>query len=403
MNTPTVLLSVNTAWNAWNFRAGLIEAIQNQGYRVTVAAPIDSYADRLVQAGCGFIDLPMDSNGMHPGRDMQLLARYVRLLRAEAPAVYLGYTIKPNVYGSIAAHLLGIPVINNIAGLGAAFIGKGVVRQIACVLYRTALRKSKRVFFQNPDDRLLFTGAGLVRPEITELLAGSGIALRRYQPSAGKEDGAGFRFLLVGRMLINKGVSEFVEAARIVRRTMPTARFALLGPVHETNPNLVPMETIRAWQAEGLVDYLGSTDDVRPYIAAADCVVLPSYREGVPRTLLEAAAMARPIIATDVPGCRDVVDDQVNGLLCRVRDPQDLAAKMLAMTAMPLEERRRMGAAGRQKVEREFDEALVIGKYLDAIASAGIRRPYGGELRHRLATPRNNESMEIKRGESHEF
>lgn len=403
MNTPTVLLSVNTAWNAWNFRAGLIEAIQDQGYRVTVAAPVDSYADRLVRAGCDFIDLPMDSNGIHPGRDMQLLARYVLLLRARAPAVYLGYTIKPNVYGSIAAHMLGIPVINNIAGLGAAFIGKGAVRQIACVLYRTALRKSMHVFFQNPDDRQLFTGAGLVRPEITELLPGSGIALRRYQPTAGKEDGPGFRFLLVGRMLINKGVSEFVEAARIVRRTMPTARFALLGPVHEANPNLVPMEAIRAWQAEGLVDYLGSTDDVRPYIAAADCVVLPSYREGVPRTLLEAAAMARPIIATDVPGCRDVVDDQVNGLLCRVRDPQDLAAKMLAMTAMPVEERRRMGAAGRRKVEREFDEALVIGKYLDAIVSAGIRRPYRGELRHSLATPRDNENMEIKRRERHEF
>jgi glycosyltransferase involved in cell wall biosynthesis len=386
MTDPTVLLSVNTAWNAWNFRAGLIKAIQKQGYRVTVAAPVDAYAERLVHAGCNFIDLPMDSNGMHPGRDLQLLMRYVLLLRAQAPAVYLGYTIKPNVYGSIAAHMLGIPVINNIAGLGAAFIQKGVVKQIACVLYRTALRKSTRVFFQNPDDRQLFTGAGLARSEATELLPGSGIALGRYQPSAQTDAGHGFRFLLVGRMLVNKGVREFAEAARMVRRVMPAARFQLLGPVHETNPNLVPIATIRAWEAEGLVDYLGVTDDVRPYIAAAHCVVLPSYREGVPRTLLEAAAMARPIIATDVPGCRDVVDDTINGLLCRVRDPDDLAARMLEMAVLPADARARMGAAGRAKVEREFDEALVIRKYLDAIASVGIRRPRPDALGQPLAS-----------------
>jgi glycosyltransferase involved in cell wall biosynthesis len=386
MTKPAVLLSVNTAWNAWNFRAGLIKAIQNQGYRVIVAAPVDRYAELLVQAGCDFIDLPMDSNGMHPGRDMRLLMRYVRLLRAQGPAVYLGYTIKPNIYGSIAAHMLGIPVINNIAGLGATFIEQGLVKQIACLLYRTALRKSTRVFFQNADDRQLFTGAGLARSEITELLPGSGIALSRYQPPSDAEPGQAFRFLLVGRMLINKGVCEFAEAARIVRRMMPTVRFQLLGPVHDTNPNLVPMETIRTWEAEGLVEYLGATDDVRPYVAAADCVVLPSYREGVPRTLLEAAAMARPIIATDVPGCRDVVDHEINGLLCQVRDADALAAKMLAMVAMPIDTRRRMGVAGRKKVEREFDEALVIRKYLDAIAGAGIRRTHAGELRGPLGS-----------------
>jgi glycosyltransferase involved in cell wall biosynthesis len=249
------------------------------------------------------------------------------------------------------------------------------------------------VFFQNPDDRQLFADAGLARSEATELLPGSGIALSRYQPSAQAESGHGFRFLLVGRMLINKGVCEFAEAARMVRRRIPAARFQLLGPVHETNPNLVPIATIRAWEAEGLVEYLGVTDDVRPYIAAAHCVVLPSYREGVPRTLLEAAAMARPMIATDVPGCRDVVDDRINGLLCRVRDPDDLAAKMLEMAAMPIEMRCRMGVAGRTKVEREFDEALVIRKYLDAIARVGIHRPHPDALGRTLASGGDDRNM----------
>jgi glycosyltransferase involved in cell wall biosynthesis len=378
MNQPTVLLSVNTAWNAWNFRAGLIEAIMNHGYRVMVAAPVDSYAERLVQAGCEFVNLPMDSNGTHPGRDLRLLVRYLALFRAQAPAAYLGYTIKPNVYGTIAAHRLGIPVINNIAGLGAAFVDNSMVTCIARLLYRSALKRSARVFFQNPHDRRLFIDAGLVHADVTDLLPGSGIVPGRYRIVPARHDSMPeFRFLLVGRMLVNKGVVEFADAARIVRRSMPHARFQLLGPINEANPNLVPAQTIAAWEAEGIVEYLGAVDDVRPHIGAADCVVLPSYREGVPRTLLEAAAMAIPIIATRVAGCVDVVEDGVNGLLCEARDAADLARKMLAMAALPAVERQGMGAAGRRKVEQEFDEALVIRKYLDAIAAVVQGTPPG--------------------------
>lgn len=369
MTRPAVVLSVNTAWNAWNFRAGLIDAIIRRGYRVVVAAPADPYAGRLVAAGCEFIDLPMDSNGTHPGRDLVLLLRYLALLRSQAPVAYLGYTIKPNVYGSLAARALGVPVINNIAGLGAAFIDQGMVTKVARLLYRTALRRSFRVFFQNPQDRRLFLDAGLAPAEVADLLPGSGIAAGRYpvQPAPARPGAP--CFLLVGRMLINKGVVEFAEAARIVRRTLPQARFQLLGPVQEANPNLVPARTIAAWEAEGLLEYLGAVDDVRPQVAAADCVVLPSYREGVPRTLLEAAAMARPIIASDVAGCVDVVEDGVNGMLCRARDAADLASRMLAMAALPASERERMGAAGRRKVEQQFDEGLVIAKYLEAISA----------------------------------
>jgi glycosyltransferase involved in cell wall biosynthesis len=370
MTQPAVLLSVNTAWNAWNFRAGLLDAIMSNGYRAVVAAPADRYAERLVGAGCEFVDLPMDSNGTHPGRDLRLLLRYLALLRSQAPAAYLGYTIKPNVYGSIAAQMLGIPVINNIAGLGAAFIDNSMVTRVARLLYRTALRRSSRVFFQNPHDHKLFVEAGLASAGVTDLLPGSGIAPGRYDaaPAPARGDGAPFRFLLVGRMLVNKGVVEFAEAARIVRQRVPDARCQLLGPVNEANPNRVPPQDIAAWQAEGLVEYLGAADDVRPHVAAADCVVLPSYREGVPRTLLEAAAMARPIVATRVPGCIDVVEDGVNGLLCEARNAPDLARAMLDMASLPLARRQRMGAAGRLKVVEEFDEALVIRKYLDAIA-----------------------------------
>jgi glycosyltransferase involved in cell wall biosynthesis len=174
-------------------------------------------------------------------------------------------------------------------------------------------------------------------------------------------------------MLINKGVVEFVNAARMVLQEAPGARFALLGPINQANPNSVSPSSIAAWEAEGVVEYLGSADDVRPYIANADCVVLPSYREGVPRTLLEAAATARPIIATRVPGCTDVVEDGVNGFLCQARDAADLAAKMMAMIALPPARRASMGWAGRRKAEREFDECLVIDKYLNEIRQISRR------------------------------
>ncbi|GAB3544321.1 glycosyltransferase family 4 protein [Noviherbaspirillum agri] len=372
-----IIISVNAAWNLYNFRSGLIKALVNGGYDVVAVAPRDEYAARLKSFGCRFMHIPMDSNGTHPGRDLQLLIRYVRLLRAERPLAYLGYTVKPNVYGSMAAHFLGIPVINNIAGLGTAFINSSMLTRIVRGLYRIALHGSRRVFFQNADDQALFTSTGLVRPERTDRLPGSGMDLARFQPEAPRSlQDRSFVYLLVSRMLKDKGVEEFMEAARLVRRRIPSVQFHLLGFVDEANPNSIPMERIRDWEAKGVASYLGKTDDVRPYLENADCVVLPSYREGVPRSLLEAAAMARPIIATDVTGCRDIVEDNVNGLLCRVKDPEDLAAKMIRMFQFSPEERLAMGWAGRRKVEREFDEKTVIQKYLDALA--GIERENSG-------------------------
>lgn len=372
-----IIISVNAAWNLYNFRSGLIKALVNSGYDVVAVAPRDEYAAYLRKFGCRFMHLPMDSNGTHPGRDLLLLMQYFRLLRAEKPLAYLGYTVKPNVYGSMAAQLLGIPVINNIAGLGTAFINNSMLTRIVRTLYRVALHGSRRVFFQNAEDQALFTSTGLVRPERADRLPGSGMDLARFQPAAPPPlQDRPFVYLLVSRMLKDKGVEEFMEAARLVRQRAPSVQFQLLGFVDEANPNSISLERIRDWEAKGVVSYLGKTDDVRPYLESADCVVLPSYREGVPRSLLEAAAMARPIIATDVTGCRDIVEDKVNGLLCRVRDPEDLAAKMIRMLQFSPEERLAMGWAGRGKVEREFDEKMVIQKYLDALA--GIERENNG-------------------------
>ena len=364
-----ILISVNTTWNLVNFREGLIRALVQAGYEVVAVAPPDEYVARLIALGCRYVPLAMDNQGTSIFRDLQLLWRFWRLLLKERPDVYLGYTIKPNTYGSMAAHLLHIPVINNIAGLGTAFIRAGWLAHLAKAIYRVGLSRSRRVFFQNSEDRNLFVQSGLVRQFQTGLLPGSGINLARYTPDIGNaiNSSSPFTFLLVGRLLWDKGVGEFVEAARQVRLQEPNVRFQLLGFLDVQNRSAIDRATVETWVNEGVIEYLGSTDNVAPFLAASDCVVLPSYREGTPRTLLEAAAMAKPLIATDVPGCRNVVDDGVNGLLCRERDANDLAQKMLTLIKMPAGARLVMGAAGRRKVEREFDEKIVIAAYLSEI------------------------------------
>lgn len=365
-----VVISINSAWNIYNFRSGLVKALVEHGYEVVAIAPNDDYAPRLKALGCTYVELPMDSNGTNPMRDLMLFFRYVALLRSIRPLAFLGYTIKPNIYGSLAAQSLGIQVINNIAGLGATFIKDSYLTKIVRGLYKLALKRSHHVFFQNADDQELFLQSGLARGGASSLLPGSGIDVTRYPaepvPVLGERR---FRFLFVGRMLRDKGVEELVEAVRILRSQGEQAECRLLGFVDPANANAVSADQISAWEREGLVTYLGKTDDVRPYLAEADCVVLPSYREGVPRSLLEAAAMARPIIATDVVGCRDAVDDQRNGYLCRVKDGADLAAKMAQMIALAPDRRAAMGAAGRHKVEVEFDEQIVIKSYLNALAA----------------------------------
>lgn len=368
------IIALNSSWNLLNFRSGLICALVAQGYEVVAVAPDDAYSAPLSKLGCRFVALPMDNQGTHPLRDLLLTFRFWQLLRRERPDVLLAYTVKPNVYGSFAAGLLGIPVVNNIAGLGAVFIKGGWLVRLVRGLYRLALRRSAKVFFQNRDDRALFIDAGLVKAEQTDLLPGSGIDLTRFSPHehsssipSAISSGRPFRFLLIARMLRDKGVVEYVAAAKQVRARLPNVECALLGFLDVQNPAAISTEEMKAWVAEGDVLYLGVSDDVRLEIAQADCIVLPSYREGTPRTLLEAAAMAKPIITTDAVGCREVVDDGVNGYLCQVRDADDLAAKMHAMLGLSVAERAAMGLAGRMKMELQFDEKIVIDKYLQVV------------------------------------
>lgn len=364
-----IFIISNTAWYLYNFRLALMEALAEQGYVPVAVAPYDSYADKIQAAGFSFIPLEMDNKGVNPIQDLRLLGRLYWLLRTERPVVVLGYTAKPNIYASLAAASLNIPVVNNISGLGSAFIQGGAVASILKVLYRLALRRSKKVFFQNDDDMHFFFNAGLVRKEVADRLPGSGVDTVRFAPRMVPLAGEKFVFLLVARMLRDKGVGEFVEAARVLKARYPHVECQLLGSLDAINPTSIPKENVNTWVEEGVVKYLGTTDDVAAVMAAANCVVLPSYREGTPRTLLEAASLAKPIVTTDAIGCREVVTDGVNGFLCRVKDAADLAIKMEQMLLLPKVEREAMGQRGRQRMLAEFDEKIVIDRYLAVVKS----------------------------------
>ena len=363
---PAIILSANSCWNIVNFRLGLIAALRRH-YRIFVVAPEDAHRSRLEGIGVTFLPITINSSGLSPVEDLRLLADYLKIFRAVKPVAYLGFTAKPNIYGSLAARLVGARVINNVSGLGTAFIKRGPLAVLLSQLYRFGLRTSSRVFFQNRDDLQLFIAKRIVRPGQAGLLPGSGVDLARFQPGPTTRAPGPLRFLLVARLLWDKGVAEYVDAARLVQALHPEVRFQILGPVGVNNRTAVPMADLERWRAEELIDYLGESDDVRIAMGQADCIVLPSYREGLPRALLEGAAMAKPLIATDVPGCREVVVEGETGYLCEARSAESLAAAMLKMLELPTGARRTMGESGRRMVEQQFGEGRVVAKYLESL------------------------------------
>lgn len=372
----TIAIVINTSWNIYNFRTGLLKALQSDGHRIVCIAPRDAYSPKLESMGFEYHEIRINNKGTNPFEDALLVWRFYRLFKAVRPDVLLHYTIKPNIYGSMAAGLLGISVIGNVSGLGTVFLNDGLSSRIAKLLYRVALRIPKKVFYQNPHDRELFVDSGLIKAEKTGLLPGSGIDTTNFVPRAERDADGTLRFLFIARLVKDKGIVEYVEAARQINHQLSTGnhsrqekkpKFLILGAYYPGNPTAISEAQMKAWEEEGIVRYLGTSDDVASVIADADCVVLPSYREGLSRVLLEAAGMAKPIVTTDVPGCKEVVDDGANGYLCRVKDADSLAEQMRRIMVLDDEARRKMGKKGREKIVAEFDEKIVIDRYREAI------------------------------------
>ncbi|PSB92347.1 glycosyltransferase family 4 protein [Candidatus Pandoraea novymonadis] len=366
-SSAPVLLCSNTFWSIYNFRRGAITAMLSVGHPVHVAAAAtqnDTFAPMLRAIGCIVHEIPMAANGKNPLQDLILVYRLYRLYRHIKPRVVFHYTIKPNIYGSIVSHWAGIPSVSVTTGLGYVFINDSITTHIVRGLYRYAFRHTDENWFLNQEDLRTFVSEGLVAQQKTRLLPGEGINLYHFDKSPWPSDETPFRFLLICRLLRDKGVIEYVEAARALKRELPNVICQILGPADVSNPSRILRETIDGWQLQGSIEYLDTTSDVRPFIAAAQCIVLPSYREGLPRTLLEAGALCRPIITSDAPGCRDVVDDGITGWKVPVRDTAALTTRMRMVARLPRKELQRIGNAGRAKVAREFSEHRVIAQYL---------------------------------------
>jgi glycosyltransferase involved in cell wall biosynthesis len=368
--SKVVAMVCNSAWSMYNFRLGVIKALQEQGYQVAVVAPQDKFSKKLEMQGCSVYNINIENKGTNPVKDLRTIYDFYTLYRQIKPDLIFHYTIKPNIYGTLAAKALGIPSIAVTTGLGYVFLQDNLISKLVKQMYKFSFFHAEKVWFLNKDDQSIFLKENIIKEEKAFILPGEGVNTKEFKPIAKKRTKGPrrFKFLLIARMLRDKGVEEFVKAAEIVKRTHDNVEFQLLGFLDVKSPGAISREEMDGWVKEGVVNYLGVTDDVTGYIQDADCIVLPSYyREGIPRTLMEAASMGKPLITTDNVGCREVVDDEINGFLCEVKNPQDLAQKCEMMIGLSPGKRKKMGNSGRRKMIAEFDEQIIIKLYFDTV------------------------------------
>jgi glycosyltransferase involved in cell wall biosynthesis len=369
--SKTVCLSSNTSWYLYNFRASTVRRLRAEGYCVVCIAPEDDYSQKLVaDLGCEWLPLRMSNQGSNPIRDAAVIYQFYRYYRRLRPAAVLHFTIKNNVYGTWAARLLGIPAINNVSGLGTAFIRGGLVSAIVRLLYKTSQPFAYRVFCQNEEDFAQLVDSKLVARHSIELLPGSGVDLERFNPALRTPHTGPFRFLYAGRMLADKGLFELIAAVNAINADGIHCSLWLSGFADVDNISAISHQQLTYWAQQPGIEWLGPTDAIEQIYGAVDCVVLPSYREGMPRSLLEAGAMGLPVVTSNVPGCRNIVNDGYNGLLCEAKSSASLQLAMLNMLRLSGEEREEMGANGRALVTRKYDEHRVVAATLHAVQGA---------------------------------
>lgn len=355
----------NSALTMMNFRLGVMKELSKQ-YEVVMMTPPDCDMKALDGTDIRFVPIQVDCKGQNPIRDLRLLSQLKRIYAEERFDFVFHYTIKPIIYGSMAASSLGIKHIDVITGLGYTFIKRNWLFRLSCRLHKYALRNTNAVWFLNQDDCDSFVKWHLVPSAKTHVIHGEGVNTDYFQ--ATREPEKTFIFLHCGRMLRSKGVELFIKAAEGLKEEFPTVKWQLLGPLDALNPDAIRPEEMEAWVRKGAIEYLGVTSDVRPYLERCSCVVLPSYyMEGVPRSLMEAASMERTIIATDSVGCKDVVLDGINGLLCEKRNVDSLIDAMRKVLSMPSDKLQGMGKKGRELMLRKFDEKIIVAEYKRAL------------------------------------
>ena len=359
-----IVFSGNTSWSMYNFRLGLIKKFIQLGYQVCVVAPEDNFTKKIIDEGIKIVTVKkLKRSGNNPLQDFGLYREYISIYKKLQPDFIFHYTIKPNIYGTLAARFCKIKSISIITGLGNAFSNNGILFRVAKLLYKVSLAYPVEIWFLNSSDKSIFISNGIIKAHKSFILPGEGVDTTAFTPAVHRAENTNSTFLLVSRMLYDKGIEEFVQASKLLIEKGYSLTSLLLGQIDYDNPEVIALEVIEKWQQEGIVKYLGSTNDVKPYIENVDVIVLPSYREGIPKILLEAAAMEKPIITTRIPGCVEVVEDGVNGYLCEVKNVEDLASQMEKLILLPMKEREKMGYAGRKKVLADFDEKIIIDIY----------------------------------------
>jgi glycosyltransferase involved in cell wall biosynthesis len=370
-NGVVVALFGNTDWYLYNFRLPLLHRLREQGARLLLISPPGEYGEKLRAMGFDWRPLPMERRSLNPLAEARLLLHIIGLIRAEKVAIIHGFTIKPAIYAGIVGRLAGVKGrVSAVAGLGFVFISDSPKARVLRLVVRAAAwlafgGRNARLVVQNPDDRAAFVDRGLIDPAKVHTIPGSGVDLTRFQVSRRvRGEGEPLKVLLAARMLWDKGLAEFVEAARVLKGQGRNIQFLLAGEPDPGNPAACAAEDLAGWTAEGLVEHLGHVDDMPGLLADVDVVVLPSYREGLPKTLIEAAGCALPLVTTDVPGCREVVSHEEDGLLVTVREHEGLV-EAIGRLDDDAELRRRLGGAAREKALRLFDVEIVMRRTLD--------------------------------------
>lgn len=356
-----ILFLVNHDVVIYNFRLELVERLLKEGHQVVISSPYGERIDDLVALGCEFRPITLSRHGMNPLQELKLLASYKKLIREEKPDMVFTYTIKPNIYGGMACAAAKVPYVVNITGLGTAVENGGPVQMLTVALYRLALRRVQRVFFQNEENRQFFVDRKLAVNK-HGMLPGSGVNLQRFTPLdyPGEET---TEFVFISRIMKEKGADQYLEAAEYIREKYPNTRFHICGFCEQAYE-----QRLKELHDKGVIHYHGMVRDVRTVIAQTHCTIHPTYYpEGLSNVLLESAACARPLITTNRSGCREVIDDGVNGFVTEQKNAKDLIAKIETFLALPWEQKKAMGLAGREKVAREFDRQIVVEKYLDEL------------------------------------
>jgi glycosyltransferase involved in cell wall biosynthesis len=357
--------------STYTMREALMLQLIREGCDVYILTHTNSFVPQVEKMGLKVVNV--GSGNLNPSKVFKYIYNIRRALKKIKPDVCLTFSIRPAIWGNLITRELKIPTITNITGIGPLFISKSLVYRSARSMYKKALNKTKKVFFQNYDDMNLFLERKFVNISVAERIPGSGIDHNKFKPIILKEkDPDTFIFLFIGRLIKDKGIFEYINAARSIRKKFPNTVFNVMGPFWTQNlkRNTITHSQLKNWIDEGVIDYLGEKKDVRKFIAEADCIVLPSYREGSSNTLLEAASMGKPAITTNTTGCKEIVTDGVTGFLCRVKDEHDLAEKMQQMILLPPNERNEMGKKARIKIIKEYDKQIVIDAYLKAIREA---------------------------------